>query len=429
MNDVSLSSRTMAVRSLGLILGLGEQLETAIAQQEGYNQLPARDRAFVRLLVSSFFRHKGQIDKVLAGFVERKPPDYVMNALRIGAVQILVLGTSDHAAVGEMVDVVKKHKKYTKFSGLVNAVLRRLTREGASKMAEIAPRENIPSWIYRSWEKSYGRGSARAMALEFMKAPPLDITVKSDPDVWAERLGGEVLYGTTIRLAKAGQVQGLDGYEEGAWWVQDVASSLPVQLIGDVSGLKVLDMCAAPGGKALQLAAGGAEVTALDRSGQRLQILKDNFSRTGLDAEIVEADALKWDEGHGEFDIVLLDAPCSATGTYRRHPDVLYAKTARQMDDLQNLQKKLIKKAADKLKPGGTLIYATCSLQTGEGERQVDDFLAQKPQFSVIRPENTFWEPYLTKNGYFRLLPHQIREKGGLDGFFFAFISSATKKP
>ena len=428
-----INTRLMALRALGRILLEGEQLETSIASDPLYNKLEVRDRGFVRLLVSSVFRQKGQIDKVLGGYIKQTPPDFVMNALRLGAAQILVLKTSDHAAVSEMVQIVKQEKQYTKFSGFVNAVLRNLTREGGPKMAAIPPRENIPKWIYQSWEHAYGAGAARTMALQYMKPPPLDITVKSDPEGWAEKLGGDVMFGKTIRLAKAGQISELPGYDEGDWWIQDLASSLPVQMLtelkGDLTGLRVLDMCAAPGGKTLQFAAAGAKVTALDKSGHRLTILKENLARTNLEAEIVEADGMNWGNDGEPFDIVLLDAPCSATGTYRRHPDVLHSKSFRQVADLLKIQKRLLAAASQHIKPGGILIYCTCSLQIEEGEQQASNFVQKNTDFEVVKPSNDIWSDTVTPEGYFRLLPHLMREKGGLDGFFFSIFSPALKSP
>lgn len=427
-NTQKLDSRTIAVRALGRILAEGEQLEATLSADSNYNKLDPRDRAFVRLLVTSVFRHKAQIDGVLRGFLSRLPPDYVMNTLRIGSAQLLVLGTADHAAVGETVGLLKAHKQYAAFSGLANAVLRKVANTGRAKMGNIAPRENIPSWIYKSWERNFGKSAARQIALEYQKIPPLDITVKSDPHGWAERLGGEVLFGNSIRLTKAGQVSELEGYKDGDWWVQDLSSSLPVQLLGDVKGLKVLDMCAAPGGKTMQLAAKGADVTALDRSASRLRILKTNLERTGSKAEIVEADAANWPEGNGAFDIVLVDAPCSATGTLRRHPDVLYAKTKNQMEQLQRLQRNLLVSAVEKLRPGGFLVYCTCSLQVEEGEEQIDRFLQKKSDFDVVPVSHEEWQDFGTKSGYLRLLPHQMRENGGLDGFFVAVLRQKTEQ-
>ncbi len=421
-------SRQIAVRALGRILIGQEQLEIAISDQADFAGADPRDRAFARLLVTSVLRHKGAIDRILKERVQREPPLFVQNALRIGLAQIFVLETPGHAAVGETVDLVKKHKKYSKMSGLVNGVLRQVIRDGRSSFASTAPRDNIPSNFYKKWSNAYGAGAARQMALEFMKVPPLDLSVKGDAAEWAEKLGGEAIYGQTVRLPKAGQIRSLPGYEAGDWWVQDLASSLPVQLLGDVKGLSVLDMCAAPGGKTLQLAHGGAKVTAIDRAVRRLDMLKLNLERTNLEAEIVEADAAHWNSGDQKFDIVLLDAPCSATGTYRRHPDVLYAKTPKQIGELIKLQRRLLVSAVEKLRVGGVLVYCTCSLEVEESEDQVRDFLHRNKDFDVIRVEDEKWKKAVTEDGFLRLLPHQMREIGGLDGFFVAKLNKKTEQ-
>ena len=421
-NAKNSGSRALSVRALGRILSNGEQLEPSLSEDRSFSELEARDRAFARLIVSTTLRRLGQIDSVLKNYIKQAPPLYVQNALRMGAAQLLFLGTADHAAVGETVDLLKNHNKYVKFSGLANAVLRKIAREGASKLVNTTPRDNIPGWIYKSWEKSFGRASARQMALEYVKVPPLDITVKSDPEGWAEKLGGEHIAENTVRLTKAGQVQSLPGYLDGDWWVQDLSASLPVIALGDVSGLSVLDLCAAPGGKTLQLAAQGANVTALDRSGKRLDILKANLERTGLSAKIVKADGVSWDAKDQNFDRILLDAPCSATGTYRRLPDVLHNKDAGQIRTLIQLQRQLLLSAAEKLRSGGLLMYCTCSLQVEEGEEQIDWFLQKQSNFEVIRFSDEKWREFGNSGGHLRLLPHQIREKGGLDGFFLALL-------
>ncbi len=419
-------SRAVAVRALGRILSKNEQLEVSLASDTQFSALEPRDRAFARLLVSSTLRRMGQIDGVLTDYVKQKPPSYVENALRVGAAQLLFLGTADHAAVGETVALIKDHRKYVKFSGLANAVLRKVAVEGKAKIGKTTPRDNIPGWIYKSWERSFGRSAARQMALEYVKIPPLDISVKSDPEKWAEKLEGEVIFEKTIRISKAGQVPALPGYDSGDWWVQDVSATLPVRALGDVSGLKVLDMCAAPGGKTLQLAAGGADVVALDKSARRLKILKANLQRTNLAARVVEADALDWKAEDGSFDIVLIDAPCSATGTFRRHPDVLHNKDPKQIRQLVQLQRGLILSAVEKLRPGGLLMYCTCSLQVEEGEEQIDWFLQKQSGFEVIRFSDEKWREFGNSSGHLRLLPHQIREKGGLDGFFLCLFRRKT---
>ena len=423
-------SRSLAVRALGRILSDEEQLEVSLSSDSVFNRLEPRDRAFARLLVATTLRRLGQIDSVLNKYVKQTPPSYVQNALRIGAAQLLFIGTASHAAVGETVALVKSHKSYVKFSGLANAVLRKISREGKAKLAQTAPRDNIPVWIYRSWENNFDRSAARQMALEYVKIPPLDISVRSDPQKWAETLGGEVIFGNTVRLTKAGQITELPGYKSGDWWVQDVSATLPVIAIADnlddLDGKTVLDMCAAPGGKTLQLASKGAVVTALDKSAKRLDILRSNLERTNLSAQVVQGDALTWDEDGENFDIVLLDAPCSATGTFRRHPDVLHNKSQKQMGQLIKLQRELLLSAVKKLRPGGLLMYCTCSLQVEEGEEQIDWFLQKQSDFEVIRFSDEKWREFGNSGGHLRLLPHQIREKGGLDGFFLSLLRQKT---
>jgi len=417
----SVSGRSVAVKALGKILTSGDQLEASLLFDPDFKSLEPRDRAFARLLLTTALRHLGQIDFVLKDYLARNPPPFVMNAMRIASGQILVLGNADHAAVGEMVGLVKSHRNYPKFSGLVNAILRRVSQEGRAKMATIAPRENIPAWIYKSWERNFGRAAARLMSQEYLKTPPLDITVKSDPHGWAEKLGGTVIFGNTVRLNNAGRVTELEGFNRGEWWVQDLSSTLPVtaiqDVLGDINGLSVLDMCAAPGGKTLQLAHAGAKVTAIDRSSKRLELLNDNLRRTKLDVSVIEADALTWTDGDQSYDVVLLDAPCSATGTFRRHPDVLRSKSQEQMAKLTKLQRSLILSAVKKLRPGGLLVYCTCSLQVEEGEEQKDWFLHKQNDFEVIRFSDEKWREFGNSGGHL-----QIREKGGLDGFFIALF-------
>jgi len=427
-NNETPNSRLVAIRALNKILEKGEQLESSLSTDPYFKQLETRDRAFARLLVSTTLRRLGQVDSILNGFVKRTPPFFVQNALRIGATQLLFVGTADHAAVDETVSVIKNHRKYVKFSGLANAVLRRITGEGRSKLANTTPRDNIPKWIYRSWEKSFGKAAARQMALEYAKIPPLDLTVKSDPEKWAQTLGGDAVFGQTVRLPKAGQIKELSGFVDGEWWVQDLSASLPVIALGDISGKDVLDMCAAPGGKTLQLAAAGANVTALDKSGRRLEILNENLKRTNLSAKVEKADALNWSGNSETFDVILLDAPCSATGTFRRHPDVLHNKDPKQLSDLVQLQRKLLFSAVEKLRPGGFLMYCTCSLQVEEGEEQIDWFLREQSDFEVIRFSDEKWREFGNSSGYLRLLPHQKREIGGLDGFFLALLRRENEK-
>ncbi len=421
-----LSARQVAVQAIHFVMQDGVQLEVALDQQDDFHKLDSRDRAFARLLVSTLFRRFGQIDKVVAPFLTRKPPAFVLSVLRLGAVQILILKTPVHAAVDESVNLVKSKKKYVAFAGLVNAVLRKVAGEGKKAFALTTPQDNLPRWIARSWEKAYGKNEMRRMARQLIEVPPLDLTVKADPQAWAEKLSAQVIFGQTIRLKRAQNITELEGFEAGEWWVQDASSALPVRLLGDIKDKKILDMCAAPGGKALQLAAGGAKVTALDKSELRLKRVAENLSRTDLSADLHCADALDWGEPDQSFDIVLLDAPCSATGTFRRHPDVLFSKSYDDVGKLSGLQDRLLSRALEWVKPGGIILYCTCSLQKQEGEDRVNKFLS-KHENVVLDPIHHDDVPGLPEQaisgGMLQILPHFLASDGGVDGFFAAKIN------
>ena len=308
---------------------LDELLDAAATDRAGFASLAERDRALTRALVGMVLRRLGTLRHLLSPMLERGLPPQaplVETALLLGAAQILFLQVPDHAAVDLAVRLVQADRHAARFASLVNAVLRRVGREGAAQLATLDPIAlDTPPWLLARWSKSYGEPTARAIAAANSHEPALDLTVKSDPDGWAERLGGRVLPTGTVRMIAHGPVTALPGFAEGAWWVQDAAAALPVRLFGDLSGKRVADLCAAPGGKTAQLAAGGALVTAVDRSAARLGRVADNLKRLSLTAELVNADAATW-TGEQQFDAVLLDAPCSSTGTIRRHPDVPWLK-------------------------------------------------------------------------------------------------------
>ncbi len=421
-DDLIVDARMVAAKAVHAVLTQGQPLETALSSQAAFDRLDSRDRAFARLMVATVFRRMGQIDHVLKQFLKRPAPAFPMALLRIGAAQLMFLKTPAHAAVGETVMLAKRSGKTRGFAGLINAVLRRTAEQGAALAAQLPPKSNIPAWIYNSWEKAYGRSQAQRMAAMLIKDPPLDLNVKSTPEIWAEQLSGQALFAHTVRLDQASNVPDLAGFSQGEWWVQDLAATLPVLSMGDIKGKQVLDMCAAPGGKTLQLATQGAQVTALDKSETRMARVRDNLERTGLKARLIVTDALTW-QADTDFDIILIDAPCSATGTYRRHPDVLYNKNPKMVQALQKIQRQLLNHAATQLKPGGEIVYCTCSLQPDEGEAQIKRFLSQNPNFTIASPECSsagliadVIKP--TPDGYIRALPHFISEKGGMDGFF-----------
>ena len=407
---------------------LDEQLEGA-GVHPGLAGLPDRDRALVRALVAVALRRLGSLRNLLAQLLEHglpKDAPRVETALLIGAAQILFLDVPDHAAVDLAVRLVRADRNGVHFTGLVNAVLRRLAREGAVRLAELdAATLDTPRWLMERWVAAYGEPAARAIAAANASEPALDLTVKGDPASWAERLGGWLLPTGSVRLIAHGSVASLPGFAEGAWWVQDAAAALPVRLFGDVGGLRVADLCAAPGGKAAQLAAAGAQVTAVDRSPARLGRLEENLKRLSLTAELVCADATDWNAV--PFDAVLVDAPCSSTGTIRRHPDVPWLKQPADLEKLAGLQRRLIEHAAALTKPGGTIVYCICSLEPEEGEAIVNELLAYGSRLrrAPVHAGEVFGRSeFVTEEGDLRTLPCHLPDpdprRAGLDGFYAA---------
>ena len=390
--------------------------------------LDPRDRSFLMALVLTTLRHRGEADAVVEVFLSKPLPRKSGIAgviLTLGATQLLFLDQPPHAVIDLSVRLAKRDSNALHFTGLINAVLRKVAAKGKATLDGLdGPRLNTPDWLWFRWSKAYGADTAIEIAAAHMREPALDLTVAKDADAWALRLGGEVLPTGSVRLGKVhGPVENLPGYGEGAWWVQDAASAIPARLLGPLAGKHALDLCAAPGGKTLQLCAAGAQVTAVDNSVRRLERLRDNLNRTHLGAEIIVADALTFDPARS-FDAVLLDAPCSATGTIRRHPDLPHVKTAAQIGVLVQRQSRMLAQAAKLVKPGGMMVYCVCSLEAAEGERQIEPFLARHPQFSLvpISAGECGIEPHmLTEQGFFRTLPHMaIGGSRGLDGFFAA---------
>ena len=385
--------------------------------------LPARDRAFARALVMATLRHLGPIDAALQARLKKPPPDRVVQILRLGVAQVFVLKTPAHAAVGTSVDLVAREKGAQMFKGLVNAVLRGLTRE-PPELAD--PDLLAPSWLYARWRAAYGAEGARAIASAIAEEPATDLSLK-DPAAGAElaaALEGEILPGGTLRTPLRGDVATWPGFAEGRWWVQDASAAIPARLLGAKAGETALDLCAAPGGKTLQLAATGASVTAVDRSAPRLKRVGENLARVGLSAEVVTADAGNWPDKR-TFDAILLDAPCSATGTFRRHPDVLWAAKPGDIASLAAVQARLLDAAVRRLKPGGRLVYCICSLEPEEGEAQVTAFLARTPAVAldpIVAGEGGAPAESLRADGTLRILPQHL--PGG-DGFYVARFRAA----
>ena len=362
---------------------LDEQLDGAAAHP-GLKTLSDRDRALMRRLVATILRRLGTLGHLLSRLLDRGVPTdapRAQSALLIGAAQILWMDVPDHAAVDLSVRLVQSDRRAAKYAGLVNAVLRRCAREGQPLIDEVKAKTlDIPEWLLARWIAHYGESVARDIALAISHEPSLDITVKSDPEQWATRLHGETLPTGTVRTLLQGSVKMLPGFAEGHWWVQDAAAALPARLFGDIAGKSIADLCAAPGGKTAQLAHAGARVTAVDRSPARMARLRDNLTRLSMEAETVVADAAEWQGAKsGEsFDGILIDAPCTSTGTIRRHPDVAWLRLEADIGALAALQKRLLQRAVALLRPGGTLVYCTCSLEPEEGEQAIAALLASE---------------------------------------------------
>jgi 16S rRNA (cytosine967-C5)-methyltransferase len=397
-----------AVRLVHAVTALGRpldmQLDGALAG------LPPSDRGLARALVSGVLRHLPGLDQLIDSACRLPlPPDArARNVLRVALAGRLLLDTPPHAAIATALPMLEGGPRR-----LVHGVLSTLFRVQAELPAPVLP----APWLDR-WQASWGNTQVEAAAARLGEIPPTDLCLKNPAQTadWAARLGGMSLMGGHVRLPGSQSVDALPGFAEGDWWVQDIAASLPARLLGDVAGLRVLDLCAAPGGKTMQLAAAGAHVTALDISGSRLKRLRANLARTGLLATVVEADAKAW-EPDAPFDAILLDAPCSATGTFRRHPDLLYAKAWLELGPLTALQAALLARAAGWLKPGGRLVYAVCSLEPAEGE-------GASPPAGVepdpVGPDELPDGLLPTAGGTVRTLPAVWGEAGGADGFFIA---------
>jgi 16S rRNA (cytosine967-C5)-methyltransferase len=412
-------ARIAALALLDAVLAHRVPLDQALEESRPLATMSMRDRGFARLLTATVLRRLGQIDDVLARFLAKPlQPGAVREILRLGTAQLLFLETPPHAAVTTSVGLAARHPA---MKGLVNAVLRRVAREGGAALAQQdAARLDTPAWLWRNWCDSYGEATARAIAAAHWREAPLDLSVKSDPDLWAAKLDATILPTGTLRRAGGGLIENLPGYAEGAWWVQDAAAALPVKLLGDVGSATVADLCAAPGGKTAQLAALGARVIALDASAGRLRRLRDNLARLDLAAECVVADAATWRPSQ-PLSFILLDAPCTATGAIRRNPDVPHLKSPADVARLAAQQDRLLANALAGLAPGGTLVYCVCSLEAEEGPARITRLLASGAPVErrpVAAAEIGGLAECVTGDGDLRTLPCHFVEAGGLDGFY-----------
>lgn len=413
------TARSTALYLLDQIMGEGRLMSDLVAGG-ALDRLDPADRARAQRLTLETLRGIERADRIIARFLRKPPPLTARNILRLGTVE-LCHGGDAHGVVNELVGLLGQHPRYRKLKSLINAVLRQVAEDGPPRWNDLRiPR--LRNWLREPLVEAWGKGAVNAMERAHFAGAPLDLTAKGDPSALARAVGGTLLPTGSVRLVDHGQISVLPGYEAGDWWVQDAAAAIPVQVLAPQPGEAVLDLCAAPGGKTLQLAAAGAEVTALDLSERRMARVTENLARTGLKATCLVADAL---EHQGQYDALLLDAPCSATGTLRRHPDLPFAKDGSEFGALIELQSRMLDHALSLLRPGGRLVFCTCSLLPDEGEVQVQEALARHAGLRTDRAalEVPGVEPgWITEEGGLRLRPDYWAERGGMDGFYIALL-------
>ncbi|WP_299044611.1 RsmB/NOP family class I SAM-dependent RNA methyltransferase [uncultured Tateyamaria sp.] len=419
MSDTGLPARRSAIYLLDQILGEGKLMPELIGAG-ALDRLEPADRARAQRLATETLRGMERADRILQKHLQKYPPLTVRNALRVGTIE-LCAGEAAHGVVNSMVNIVSRHKRYGHLKGLTNAVLRKVADKGAEQWPTLRiPR--LPKWLRGPLVDAWGGEAVLEMEKAHFEGAALDLSVKAAPEEVAAAVDGHVLPTGSVRVAASVQVSGLPGFTEGRWWVQDAAAAIPARVLDAQPGETVLDLCAAPGGKTLQLAAAGATVTAVDISEGRMERVKQNLVRTRLNADTRVEDAF---DVTGQFDAILLDAPCSATGTIRRHPDLPFAKDGSEFGALIDMQARMLDHAVTLLKPGGRMVFCTCSLLPDEGEVQVEDALARHPNLSVDRAalNRPGVDPvWVTEEGGLRLRPDHWPDRGGMDGFYVACL-------
>ena len=440
MSKPGLDARMAAAKILAAVIDRRVSLDGMLDPGNGnpaYRALPEADRSLVRAILNASLRHLPRIEAALSSLIETPLPEgarALHHVLIVAATQILYLDIPDHSAVDLAVEQANLDPRNRRFAALVNAVLRRLSREKEAVLEWSEDVPAMPSWFFQRLEKIYGRETAIAIADAQMAPAAIDVTVKSDPQKWAERLNGVVLPTGSVRLRRFdGPVTALPGFDEGEWWVQDAAASLPARLFGPLAGKRVVDLCAAPGGKTAQLILAGGEVTALDQTGSRLKRLASNLERLKLSAELVEANMLEF-KPEQAFDVALLDAPCSSTGTTRRHPDVLWTKGPEDIEKLAALQARMLEHALTLVKPGGLVVFSNCSLDPLEGETMVARLLERRDDVQRVPISKDDWpglDAAITSSGEFRttpaMLPGSADLSGGLDGFYAVVLQRIVR--
>ena len=421
-SDTGVAARRSAVYLLDQVLG-ERRLMSELMTAGALDKLPPEDRARAAGLAQDTLRGLERADRLLQKHLSKYPPLTVRNVLRVGTVE-LCAGAAPHGVVNAMVELVSRHKTLGHLKGLTNAVLRKIAADGPEAWQALrAPR--LPKWLRGPLVHAWGPEAMAAMEIAHLNGAALDLTARTDPQAVAAMTGGTLLPTGTVRVRDASQVSAMPGFAEGAWWVQDAAAALPVRNLAPRRDETILDLCAAPGGKTMQLAAAGAQVTAVDSSEHRMQRVAENLARTGLTATLAVQDARAVT---GSYDGILLDAPCSATGTIRRHPDLPHAKDGSEFMELIELQSELIDHAWTLLKPGGRMVFCTCSLLPDEGEVQIDEALERHADMQTV-PEALQVpgvEPsWITAEGGLRLRPDYWPDLGGMDGFYIACLTKA----
>jgi 16S rRNA (cytosine967-C5)-methyltransferase len=418
-DQTGLPARKAALSMLSGVLRHKRPLDSQFDAMRG---LDARDAGFARALASGTLRHLGILEAVIRKYVPKPPPVHKAGAtseiLLLGTCELLILETPAHAAVDAANWLAQADGSAMHFKPLINAVLRQMTRDGETTLAGLdLARLSLPEWLWQRWYRQYGEEAVRRIAEAQQMPPPLDIVLKEPDSLFPD---STPVMGSVRRIAQASRIDTLKGYKTGDWWVQDVAATLPVTLFGDVQGKRVVDLCAAPGGKTMQLAAAGAQVVAVDIEPARMQYLKENLVRTRLQAQMIESDAR---DLRVRAPLVLLDAPCSATGTIRRHPDLPWIKGAEDVNQAAAKAYEILESGAEIVSPDGLLVFAVCSLEREEGEDQIRHFLQSHPNFArqPVQPEEVFGHAeWITDKGDVRTLPCHLADQGGMDGFYIA---------
>ena len=398
----------------------GKLMSELLTDEGPLAKLPPEQAARAQRLATDTFRWMDRADRLLAKYLRKAPPPPVMNLMRLGTVEICVNKEASHGVVNTCVAIARSSKKLTHLSGLINATLRKVATEGPVEWGKL-PVPQLPKPLRKPMVAAFGNSAVQKIEAAHSDGAPLDLTPKDgDAQALAAKVGGIALPSGSVRIRENVQVSNLKGYATGDWWVQDVAAAMPVSVLAPKENETVLDLCAAPGGKTMQIAAKGAKVTALDISKSRMGRVKENLDRTKLQADLVVGDAL---QAQGQFDAILLDAPCSATGTIRRHPDLTLAKAKAEFNELYLLQARMLEHGLTLLKPGGRMVYCTCSLLPMEGEAQIKAFLSRHPNAKTYIPDLPWIEDHWrSPEGGLRLRPDYWAENGGMDGFYICGI-------